>query len=217
MTIDGSSTEPQGKQHSHVDVSIDLQIVSEFQVQPSIRPGIAESLRALRDSYDATILTGDSQSLGDTSTSGIPAEIKTRVNCSPREKRDFVHQLESHGSRTLMIGDGLNDAGALRVASVGIAVTDNSAAFTPASDAIMKGSEVSNLPRYLAEAKRVQRSLYVSYGFAILYNVIGLWFAVTGQLSPLVSAILMPLSSISVAVIAVLMSRYAVRVRREVA
>ncbi len=217
LNADGSSYCQQGVQHSHVAVSINYRIVAAFQKRPSFRLGIARSLQKLNASFDATVLTGDSLSLNDANMPAFPAEITTRVNCSPREKRDFVHQLESHGSRTLMIGDGLNDAGALQVASVGIAVTDNSAAFTPASDAIMKGSEVPNLPRYLAEAKRVQRSLYVSYGFAILYNVIGLWFAVTGQLSPLVSAILMPLSSISVAIIAVLMSRYAVRVRREVA
>ena len=97
-----------------------------------------------------------------------------------------------------MIGDGLNDAGALAQSDVGITVTETSAALTPASDAIMDAAAVASLPHFLRMARRARRIVIGSLCISLCYNVVGVSFAVSGQLTPLIAAILMPLSSVSV-------------------
>lgn len=97
-----------------------------------------------------------------------------------------------------MIGDGLNDAGALKQADTGIVVVDDLNQFSPASDAILKGSELSRLDRFITFSKTSLRVVYVAFGVSFLYNIVGLSFAVSGKLTPLISAVLMPLSSVTV-------------------
>jgi Cu+-exporting ATPase len=97
-----------------------------------------------------------------------------------------------------MIGDGLNDSGALGSADVGLAVSEDTSAFTPACDGILHAGNLSRLSGYLKAAHTARRIVYVSFGISLLYNLIGLGFAASGHLSPLVSAVLMPVSSVSV-------------------
>ena len=99
-----------------------------------------------------------------------------------------------------MIGDGLNDAGALKQSNVGIAIADDSNSFTPASDVIMNGDQLKYLPDFLKLSKDAMTIVKFTFVVSLMYNVVGLAFAVTGNLSPLVAAILMPISSISVVI-----------------
>ena len=95
-----------------------------------------------------------------------------------------------------MVGDGLNDAGALMQADTGVAVNDSNTQFTPACDAILHADEFARLPQYVRLAQEGVKIVNRAYYIAFIYNVIGLSYAVTGVLSPLVAAILMPLSSL---------------------
>jgi len=97
-----------------------------------------------------------------------------------------------------MIGDGLNDAGALRESDCGITIADDVYHFSPACDAILGSEQFRKLPAFLKFTRTAMRIVTGSIGLSFLYNVIGLSFAVSGHLSPVVSAILMPLSSVSV-------------------
>lgn len=98
----------------------------------------------------------------------------------------------------MMVGDGLNDAGALMQSDVGMTVSESSAALTPASDAIMDARALAALPRMLHLARSAHRIVIASLCLSLAYNVVGVSFAVSGHLTPLVAAILMPLSSVTV-------------------
>ena len=99
-----------------------------------------------------------------------------------------------------MIGDGLNDAGALAQSDVGIVVSENTNVFSPACDGILDATKFSLIPDYIKASKKSLKVIKWSFAFSFLYNITGLYFAVTGELIPVIAAILMPLSSISIVV-----------------
>ncbi|MFM7839048.1 MAG: HAD-IC family P-type ATPase, partial [Chitinophagaceae bacterium] len=119
----------------------------------------------------------------------------------PQDKLAYIRALEKEGNKVMMIGDGLNDAGALKESTVGIAVSENTNNFTPASDAILEASRLSYLPRYIRLCQNNRQIVLFSFLLSIVYNVVGLSFALQGMLSPVVAAILMPISSITIVLV----------------
>ncbi len=118
------------------------------------------------------------------------------------QKMEYIQELQQQGKIVAMIGDGLNHAGALKQAHVGIAVSDDHLHFTPSSDAILKGSELAQLGTYLNYSKFGLKLIKASFLLSLVYNVFGLSYAIQGNLYPLIAAILMPVNSISMLVIA---------------
>jgi Cu+-exporting ATPase len=116
----------------------------------------------------------------------------------PHQKQEFVKDLQSRGESVMMVGDGLNDAGALMESDFGIAVSDDMGYFSPGCDAIIMGNSLYKLDSLWRMVKRGKRVIWWSFFISILYNVVGLSFAVTGNLNPMIAAILMPVSSISI-------------------
>jgi Cu+-exporting ATPase len=117
---------------------------------------------------------------------------------TPMDKADFIRKRKQLGDKVLMIGDGLNDVGALGTADVGIALSEDMFRFTPSSDAILDVKHFYLLPRFFHVAQYAKRVLKICLAFSITYNLIGLSFAITASLSPIIAAILMPISSITV-------------------
>ena len=126
-------------------------------------------------------------------------------NQSPFDKLEKLRELKKEGD-VLMVGDGLNDAGALKAATVGVSVTENTSQFTPASDLIVKGSKLIYLKQLMDFSKYSRKVVLFNFLISFCYNIIGLTFAVMGWLSPIIAAVLMPLSSVTVVLSAVLLT-----------
>jgi len=155
-------------------------------------------------SYKIALLSGDNCSEKSFLSEIFPKESELKFEQTAFEKLEFIKQKQKTGSKVLMLGDGLNDAGAFAESTVGIAITDDINNFTPASDVILSGEKLSLLPEILSFSKATVKIIGISFILSFLYNIVGLSFAVSGNLTPIFAAILMPLSSISVVVFATL-------------
>ena len=188
---------PDREAGSVVYLSIDNVIIGYYSVSTAIREGLRSMLARLGKRFVA-LLSGDNDSDRSRMEKLFGDAVPILFNQSPHDKLEYVRNLQSKGSRVLMIGDGLNDSGAIKQSDVGVAVTDDTGVFTPACDAILHGSRVGSLDKFIALAKIASRILKTGFVISFTYNAIALSFAVSGYLTPLVAAILMPLSSISV-------------------
>ena len=189
-------------------VKIDDQ-TGRFVFSSDLRNGIKKMIPDLKD-YKLHVLSGDKDKDMELLKSFFPENSTILFERSPKDKLDYIVHLKEKGSKVLMIGDGLNDSGALGKADVGIAVSEDIFRFTPASDAIIEASKLAHLPQLLAVSTFSSTVLVACLLFSLSYNVVGLSFAISGNLSPLVAAILMPISSITV----VLMSTFLVNFKR---
>jgi P-type Cu+ transporter len=183
---------------TRVYLSIDGTLRGYFSLAGEYREGIAGTVGRLKNGYALAVLTGDTDWERQSLNARFGSNLPLHFGQTPQAKLEFVESLQKEGKSVLMIGDGLNDAVALRAADVGIALTDDAATFTPASDAILNGGSLTHLDRFLALARMSKNVVVWSYGISFLYNVVGLSYAIRGALSPIVAAILMPLSSITV-------------------
>ncbi|HNK27276.1 MAG TPA: heavy metal translocating P-type ATPase metal-binding domain-containing protein [Ferruginibacter sp.] len=181
--------------------------MGRFTVRTQYRSGIGEMLKHLRqDGFELYLLSGDNNAEQQNLERIFGKGTEIRFNQSPQQKLDFIRNLQAAGRNTLMLGDGLNDAGALMQSDVGIAVSENSAQFSPASDAILDSVNVGLLDRFVAYARAGKKIVLASFILSILYNIVGLSFAVQGTLSPIIAAILMPSSSISIVLFVTILS-----------
>lgn len=166
------------------------------------RPGVELMLRQLQSKYDVYLLSGDKKEHAAHLLDWFQIPESCQYECSPMDKMNFIRSLQEQGKKVAMVGDGLNDAGAIKQAHIGIAVSDDHLHFTPASDAILQGSSLPNLPKFIHFAQIGLRLIKFSFILSLFYNAIGLSFAIQGTLSPLIAAILMPVNSFSMLAIA---------------
>jgi len=197
---------------SHIHVALDGIRIGSFHVGNDYRDGLPEMAESLRSmGFGRFILSGDHDHERENLTRLIGPDTRMRFRSDPREKLEFIRELQADGRKVIMLGDGLNDAGALRQSDVGIAVSDHTGMFSPASDAILEGEQVSKLGALVRFARQGQNIVAASFILSILYNFVGLGFAIQGELSPLIAAILMPASSISIVVFVTVLSTLTAR------
>ncbi|HGY54160.1 MAG TPA: HAD family hydrolase [Caldithrix abyssi] len=189
-------TEFSGATFAHL--AIDGNYRGYFRLANVYRSGLKNTLDRLNTNYRISLLTGDNESERENLKHFFGNDARLLFNQSPHDKLAYVKALQKEGERVLMIGDGLNDAGALNQSDVGISVAEDINTFSPASDAIIDSSKLDRLSDFLRFSGKSVRIIIISFVISFIYNLLGLSFAVQGTLSPLIAAVLMPVSSISV-------------------
>jgi soluble P-type ATPase len=187
---------------SPVWLAIDGRCRGVFLLVNPLRPETSRLVQRLAARYELALLSGDNEQERERFQDLFGREAHLRFNQSPLDKLGFIHRLQQAGKVVMMVGDGLNDAGALRQSDVGVAVVEQIGLFSPASDVILEAPQVSRLWEILRFARSAAWVVRVCFGISALYNVVGIGIAAAGVLSPVICAVLMPVSSISVVLFA---------------
>lgn len=183
-----------------VFIGINGKYYGHFHFEYAYRAGLEDIIRKLGKQFPLSVLSGDDDQERQRIEALFGSDAEIHFHQQPKNKLAYIRSLQAKGHKVMMIGDGLNDAGALKQSQVGIVISDAANNFSPACDGLLSAEQFGRLAIYIRYINRARRMIYGAFILALLYNIIGLSFAVTGQLSPVVAAILMPLSSISVIV-----------------
>lgn len=195
--IDTSST--------NVYIFIKDSILGYFKIENEYREGLKEVINNFKIHNKLSLLSGDNESEKSNLEVVFGSESQLLFNQSPTEKRDFIKKLKENPiNKVLMIGDGLNDAGALMESDVGLTIADDIFSFSPACEGIIESNKFAKLYEFIKFTKTSMTIVRISFIISFFYNGIGLFYAVQGILSPIIAAILMPISSISVVTFATL-------------
>lgn len=193
---------------SIVHVSINNEVIGYFTINNSYRSGLKQTIQDLQNNFELKILSGDNALEEKQLKTIFDKKTEMLFNQTPEDKLNYIKHLQANNKQVVMIGDGLNDAGALRQSNVGIAISDDTNNFSPACDAILAGQNFNKLMALITYCKKQKIIIYASFIVSIMYNVIGLYFATQGTLQPVIAAILMPLSSISIVLLTTSLSAY---------
>ena len=192
------------KKNTSFDTSIHISFNDDykgkFTFKNSYRNGVKEVFNSFKKDYELAVVSGDNEGEKTFLSEFLPKKTNLLFNQKPNDKLEVVERYQQKNQKVAMIGDGLNDAGALMKSDVGIALSENINVFSPACDAILDASQFNKIEMFFKASKKAITIIKYCFLLSLCYNIIGLYFAVTGQLMPVIAAILMPLSSISIVV-----------------
>src|SRR6187402_1294070 len=193
-------------QQTAVHVKIGDEYFGKYIFNNQYREGLSELFGKLSSQYQLKVLSGDNEGERSLLESILPKGTEMIFNQKPEQKLEFIKILQEQGKNVMMVGDGLNDAGALAQSNVGVSISENVNVFSPACDAILDAKQFQKLNYFLKLSKKAITTIKMSFTLSLLYNVVGLSFAITGNLLPLVAAIIMPLSTITIVSFVTIMS-----------
>lgn len=198
-----------------VHITIDGVYWGKYIFNNQYRDGLELLFQGLKENYQIKVLSGDNEGERTSLEKLLPEGTELIFDQKPEQKLEFIKKLQEQGKNVMMVGDGLNDAGALAQSDVGISISENVNVFSPACDAILEANEFQKLHYFLKLSKKAITTIKMSFVLSLLYNVVGLLFAITGNLKPLVAAIIMPLSTITIVSFVTVMSNYYARKKRD--
>ncbi len=188
--------------HARCYVQRNDEIVAALGFEDSPHTEAAGSVRTLKHlGLELEILSGDSQA----SVGAIARELNIqhyRGDSTPEAKFDRVNELESSGVRVAMVGDGVNDSAALSRATVGISAANAADIAREAADVFISARGPQAISDALKLSRRSMKIVRLNIGIGIAYNIVGAALALMGMVSPLTAAVLMPVSSLTVLIIA---------------
>ena len=195
--------------NTKVHIEIDNLYKGYFVFNHQYREGLHELFYQLNlKNYQTIVLSGDNDGEKLYLETVLPEATRLVFNQKPEQKLQYIKALQEKGKNVMMVGDGLNDAGALAQSNIGIALSENVNVFSPACDGIMDASQFQKLFHYIQYSKNAMKTIYMSFGLSLLYNAVGLTFALTGKLSPLFAAIIMPMSAITIVSFVTILSKF---------
>jgi Cu+-exporting ATPase len=204
---------PDIMQQTNVHVAINRNYLGKYTFDNQYREGLSLLFESLNSNYELKILSGDNEGEREILEQLLPEGTEFIFNQKPEQKLAYIEQLQLQGKNVMMVGDGLNDAGALAQSNVGISISENVNVFSPACDGILDASQFKKLDYFMKLSKNTVKTIKMSFTLSLLYNVVGLSFAITGKLSPLTAAIIMPLSTITIIGFVTIMSNYYAKIK----
>lgn len=174
-------------------------ILGLIALSDTLRPDAALTVKRIEATNTKTVLlTGDAPQAANhiASTAGI-SEVKS--NCLPEDKLTAIRQYQENGELICMVGDGINDAPALKAAQVGIAMGGiGSDIAIEAADIALVGDDIKEIPHLLSLSKKVMRTININLTASMLLNFIAIALAITGILNPVVGALIHNVGSVAV-------------------
>ncbi len=203
-----NETDVELKNKTTVHISTNKNYKGCYVFNSEYRSGVAQVFEELGASKEVIVLSGDNEGEREKLEAMLPKGVNLYFNQKPDDKLNFIKSLQQQGKRVLMIGDGLNDAGALKQSDVGFVISENTNVFSPACDGILDASKFTKIADFLSFSQQGVKIIKWAFVLSLFYNLIGITFAVTGHLRPVVAAILMPLSSISIVIFTTVATQY---------
>lgn len=192
---------------SHTFLAVDQYVLGYFSIRNPYRNGVEGLVQQLdQENIAQFVLSGDRDADRTYLTRLFGKADHLHFLQKPDDKLRVIQGLQQKGAQVLMVGDGLNDAGALQQSELGIAVSDDLTTFSPACDAIVQGDQLVRLPQYIKLARAGMWVLKFCFGISLLYNFVGISVAVQGHMAPVVAAILMPATSLTVILLSTITS-----------
>ncbi len=177
----------------------DVQLLGMIALSDTLRPDAAQTIKEIEATGMRTILlTGDTPQAANhiASIAGI-SDVK--ANCLPEDKLATIQQYQNNDEAICMVGDGINDAPALKTAQVGIAMGGvGSDIAIEAADIALVGDDISELPHLLLLAKKVMRTININLTASMILNFAAIALAITGLLGPVVGALVHNVGSVAV-------------------
>jgi len=198
-------------------VLINGRLRARVEFTTNYRIGLHQTIEQLKEKNKVWLLSGDNDGEATALSNQLIAGFEKDhmfFNMNPHEKKRWITEKQSSNeAKVLMVGDGLNDAGALKEAHFGISIAEDNSQFTPASDGILTADSFQKLPQLITLSRQAKNIVIAAFSLSMIYNVVGVSIAVQGLLSPVVAAILMPLSSVTIVLFTTVSTAVLVRMR----
>lgn len=183
-----------------VYVAVDGRLVAKVALADRLRADSREAVaRPGLLGFTPVICSGDSASAVRAVAAALDVpQDRVWAEVSPEEKRALIRKLDGRSGRSVVVGDGVTDAAALAAAGVGMAVQGGSKVSLAAADVYIARPGLSAVVELVSTAQRELRVIYTNFGISLTSNLIAGTLAATGWMNPLLAAIIMPMSSLTV-------------------